>query len=72
MKLPKIFTFKGSTIVYLFLVALSKLLTSLTPSDYIVLPSIWGIRFVLPKSGYASGARPITIMLGLVPQWRRG
>jgi hypothetical protein len=71
MRLPRTLTYRGSMIVYLVLKVLSSVITSITPGDHIIIPTIHGFKLVLPKRGYASGARPLTLMFGVVePQWR--
>lgn len=63
--------YRGSTTVWLVLGAISNLYKILFPRlNYVILPTIWGARLVLPKYGFSEG-RYITIMLGVVePQWK--
>ncbi len=71
MRLPRALTYRGSMIMYLVLKVLSRVIASIIPGDHIIIPTVHSFRLVLPKRGYSSGARPLTIMFGVVePQWR--
>jgi len=66
----RIFQYRGSTVIYLTLAAISKIYATLfATTDYCVVPTPYG-RLYLPKKGYSSG-RILTFLLDMVePQWK--
>jgi len=64
--------YRGSHTIYLFLRVLAKVYrTMFILASDIFVPTIWGAKFILPKSRSFAESRYFTIMLGLVePQFR--
>jgi len=64
--------YRGSHNIYLFLRVLAKVYrTMFILTNDVFVPTLWGARFVLPKSHSFAESRYFTIMFGLVePQWR--
>jgi len=64
--------YRGSYTIYLFLRALAKMYKAMfILANDIFVPTLWGAKFVLPKSRSFAESRYFTIMFGLVePQWR--
>lgn len=67
----KIFQYRGNIIVYYILYSISKIYSSLFLNrNFIVIYTPYG-KLILPKSGYAAGARVVTLALDVVePQWK--
>jgi len=64
--------YRGSYTIYLFLRALAKMYKAMfILANDIFVPTLWGAKFVLPKSRSFAESRYFTIILGFVePQWR--
>ena len=64
--------YRGSLTVYIVMRLMAKLYKALfVTCDSIVIPTIWGSRFLLPKNHSFAENRYLSLMLGLVePQWR--
>jgi len=67
----KIFQYRVSKYIYFLMVLFAKTYRLLfTRQNYVLLPTIWGARSILPKNSFAAN-RYATLMLGLFePQWK--
>lgn len=67
----RLLQYRGSRTVYITMMSFAKLYHLLFAGrEYIILPTLWGVRLYIPKSSFAS-SRLLTLMLSLVePQWR--
>jgi hypothetical protein len=68
----KFLQYRGSYAIYLFLRVLAKMYKAMfILANDIFVPTLWGAKFILPKSRSFAESRYFTIMLGLVePRWR--
>jgi len=67
----KYLQYRGSYVVYLVMKLMSKLLKALfAVCDYVIIPTVWGAKFLLPKGPSFAESRYLTLALGIVePQW---